>query len=215
MASASPLAVRPFAFDRDFTTVRAPRQLDERAFEAMEAELERLRRGQAEAVERARAEGFEAGLAEARGEIESALLAAVDSLQASLEAIDDQLAESGEHRTRDAARIALAAAELIAGRALDAAPEATIDAAIDRVLQQASRNPHVSIRVSSSLVERMEQLIAERTGRERRRMTLTVIGDATLPPGDAYLFWDGGGLQLDAEARRAAVLEELGPLLGD
>lgn len=210
--------IRPFAFDRDFSAASAAASLGrvelELELQSLRTEIEAMRRDHGTAIERARSEGWEAGLAEARGEIEAALLAATDALQASLETVEDEIAAIAEQRTRDAAQVALAAADVMAARALETAPDATIEEAIDRVLQQVGRNPQLGIRVATALVERVEALIAERSRRERRRMTISVIADPALAPGDAYIFWDNGGLQLDAAARRAAIVEELGPLLG-
>jgi flagellar assembly protein FliH len=39
------------------------------------------------------------------------------------------------------------------------------------------------------------------------------VGDVTLAVGDALIGWEQGGLALDANARRKAVLEELETLL--
>ena len=212
-------SIKPFTFARDFAGAVAPEAMNafelEREVQSLRAEVERLRRDEAEELERVRAEAFDAGLAQARAEIDAALLAAVDALQASLEAVDDEVEAIAKQSTRDAAEIAVAAADLMAGRALEHAPESTIDAAIERVLEQAGRGPRIGVRVNPVLVERLEHLISNRTSRDRRRMSLTVIADEALAPGDAFIFWDKGGLQLDAGARRAKVLEELASLLGD
>lgn len=212
-------AVTPFAFARDFTGAVAPQAMNafelEREVTHLRAEVDRLRRIDADGLERARAEAFDAGRAQARAEIEAALLVAVDSLQASLEAVEEDVDAIARQTTRDAAEVALAAADLIAGRALERAPEATIDAAIGRVLEQAGRGVRLGIRVHPVLVERIETIVADRAARDRRRLTLNVIGDPSLGRDDAFIFWDKGGLQLDAAQRRAKVLDELGPLLGD
>jgi flagellar assembly protein FliH len=53
----------------------------------------------------------------------------------------------------------------------------------------------------------------EPKGSERRRVSLTVLPDETLPEGDAAIFWEEGGLAIDAAARREAVIVEMQPLL--
>ena len=53
-----------------------------------------------------------------------------------------------------------------------------------------------------------------RQSRDRRRLDVTVLGDATLSMGDAQLSWERGGAVLSAADRRAAVQRELERLLG-
>ena len=142
-----------------------------------------------------------------------ALLAAVDALHASVETVEEELSSMTSRVTREATEVALAAADLIAGRALEHSPEAAIDEAIGRVLDQIGRGPRLLIRVAPDLAGEIERMVELRASRERRKMALTVIPDASIRAGDALILWDEGGLVLDANARRAAVLEELKPLL--
>lgn len=212
--------IKPFAFDRVFMPPPAserkatPLEL-EIEVDSLRAELETYRRDHHEALAKARSDGFEAGLYQARTERETALLAASDALHASLETIEQELDAATRKITRDATELALAAADLMAARALEHAPEQAIDEALGRLLEQLGRGPQLLIKVHDSLAEEMQRIVDVRTARERRQMTLKVIADPKVPVGDAVMLWDEGGLLLDAAARRAAVLEELRPLLGD
>jgi flagellar assembly protein FliH len=161
----------------------------------------------------ARAEGFEAGLAQARAERDVALLSAVDALHAGIESLDERFEDVSRRVTGEAAEIALAAADMIAGRAIDAAPVETIDAAIGRALSQVARGTELEIRVHPDLIEAIEARIADRQSRDRRKLNLNVVGDVTITVGDAMIGWEQGGLALDATARRQAVLDELETLL--
>lgn len=206
---------RPFAFDRVFSSVAAPaidQDLPARIAE-LEADAARTAAAHDTALAYAREQAFEAGLALARAERETALLAAIDALQASLENVDAQIAEATTRVTADAAHIALAAADHLAARALAAEPAAAIDEAIGRVLSQIARGTEVQVRVHPDVVEDAESVIGVRQEGDRRLLALHVIGDATVSPGDASIAWDGGGLALDAAARVAAVREELATLL--
>ena len=142
-----------------------------------------------------------------------ALLSAVDALQASIEIIDAQFSEVSERVTGEAAEIALAAADLIAGRAVEIAPGAAIDEAIGRVLGQVARGTELQVRVHPDLLDDIEARIADRQSRDRRKLNLTVVPDETIALGDARIGWEEGGLALDASARRRAVAEELETLL--
>lgn len=208
--------VKPFPFDRIFSDVAAKPvalAVDEGALnariEALAADCERMKDEREAELATARAEAFEQGLEQARGERETALLAAVDALQASLEAVEEGLGEIEGRLACEAGELALVAADLIAARALELDPSRAIDEAIGRALSQVRRGQSVRIRVHPDLVSDVERMIAERQADERRRLSLVVFGDGALPLGDAALQWDQGGLRLDAEARRAAIRAEL------
>ncbi|WP_010545174.1 FliH/SctL family protein [Sphingomonas elodea] len=209
--------VERFAFDRVFSAPASEKKLvDEDALielAALRAEIALLKADQQAVIDKARAEGFEAGLAQARSEREVALLSAVDALHASIEVIDAQFTEIAERVTSEATEVALAAADHIAARAIERAPGDAIDAAIGRVLGQVARGTELQVRVHPDLVEDIEAKIADRQSRDRRKLSLTVAPDATLAMGDALINWDEGGLALNAQARRDAVAAELESLL--
>lgn len=206
--------IKPFAFDRVFSMARAangaPEQNDSERIMALTAEVDLLRSMLETNVAVARAQGFEAGLAHARGEVSAAMLAATDALHSSIEAVENEFEAVEQRTSRAAAEVAMAAAEGLAARALDADPTCAIDEAIGRVLTQVSRGQELQIRVHPSLLEATEALIDGRQSHERRRLSLLAIADPSLAVGDALISWEQGGLALNAEARRAAILTELG-----
>jgi flagellar assembly protein FliH len=210
--------VERFGFDRIFAAQQgdAPTSasLDDLTLElaSLRAELALLKSDQATQIAIARAEGYEAGLAQARTERDTALLSAVDALQAGIETLDERFGEVSDRVTGEAAQIAVAAADMIAGRALTLSPEATIDEAIGRVLSQVARGTELEIRVHPELIEALEAKIAERQSKDRK-LNLVVVGDVTLARGDAVIGWEQGGLALSADARREAVMTELETLL--
>lgn len=210
--------VERFAFDRIFATPGsegAPVASGDTLLEitALRAELALLKSDVDAQIAIARAEGFEAGIAQARAERDVALLSAVDALHAGIEALDERFEEVSTRVTGEAAEIALAAADMIAGRAIDIAPAEAIDAAIGRALSQVARGTELEIRVNPDLIETIEARIADRQSKDRRKLNLTVVGDVTITVGDARIGWEKGGLSLDAGARRQAVIEELETLL--
>ena len=210
--------IRPFNFDRVFsmsaTADSATRPEDlQLQIATLEAEAALLRVEHERALAVARAEAFDAGLTQAREERDTALLAAADALHASIEAVDARMDDIARAVSEDAAEVALAAAELIAGRALVAEPAAAIDDAIGRVLKQVARGQDLFVRVHPDLLSDVERLIAERQSGDRRRLNLHVVGDDGVAPGDAHIEWDQGGLSLDAAVRRDTVRAELETLL--
>lgn len=207
--------VRPFAFDRVFTAA-ANDAADPAAMairlEALEAELGELRASLEAQVMRARAEGYQQALEQVRGERELAFLSAADAIHAALEALDARLDAEELALARSGAELALDAADYLAGRALAQEPAAAVDAAIGRALRQVRRGQPIRVRVHPDLVDPVETLVADRQSRDRRKLDVIVIGDAELVPGDARLSWDDGGTRLDAAARRALIAAELDAL---
>ncbi|MCD2317086.1 flagellar assembly protein FliH [Sphingomonas sp. IC-11] len=210
--------IRPFVFDSIFAlpeTDPAKVSTDELSLEiaALKADLALMQRDQETLIAAAKAEAFEAGLAQARAERDTALLAAVDALHASIEILDERMDEIASQVARDGAEVSLAAADLLAGRAIAHDPGLAIDEAIGRVLKQVARGQELLVRVSPALKEEVEGLIATRQAQDRRRLNLQVVCDPNLAPGDAYIEWDQGALALDAGARRQAICAELEALL--
>jgi len=209
--------IKPFPFDRVFSERSVARArsetLSSARIEELEAECEQMKLDHAAALVNARTEAFQQGLEQARGERQVAVLAAVDALQASVEALGEGLAEIEQRLAREAAELAVTAADLLAARALELQPTQAIDAAIGRALNQIRRGEPVSIRVHPDLVADIEELVAQRQATERRRLSVTVLADPSLSLGDASLHWDQGGLRLDADARRAAVRAEIEGIL--
>ena len=212
--------IRPFAFERVFAVAASVDQgLRYEELQArlavLDAETACTRADRDALLAQARAEAFEAGFAQARAERETALLAAIDALQASLEAVDTQIADIAVRVTADATEIALAAADHLAARALAAKPGAAIDEAIGRVLAQVARGTELQVRVHPEFVEEIQRLVGERQTKDRRQLSLQIIADETLAEGDARIGWDGGSLALDAAARAQAIRDELAMFLPD
>ena len=212
------LNISKYRFDRVFAPPAPAQGNAERADLAaraaiLQAELDLMRDERDRAIAAARAEGYQTGLADARAERETATLSAIDALQSAVEEIDGRLASAVRAATADAAELALAAAELLAAQTVALAPGKAIDDAIGRVLKQVARGTELKVRVHPDLAPEIERLVDERIAHERRRLVIHVYSDATLAPGDALIGWDEGGLSLDLEARRAAIAEELQPLL--
>ena len=209
--------IRRFGFDRIFaepvqSNPGSPADM-ELELEALKAEFALFRQDRDAELARARTEAFEAGLAHARTEREMAFLTAVDALQGSLEAVQDEFAELGTRLTREATQVALAAADILAARALEQAPEQAIDEALGRVLEQVARGTQLVVRINPALEQAVTELVTLRQSRERRRLDIIVVADTAVAPGDASIAWEEGGLSLEQSARRAAVMEELAPLL--
>ena len=217
------LQVRPFAFDRTFALpVREPARQYRRKTDAAElgheveslrSRIARLEQDHQKELARTRTEAFEAGCNHVRAEREAAILSAIDALQASLEESAEQEVQMHAQVVAEASEMALVAAEALAGQAIAQAPGGAVDEAIGRALAQVARGQEIEVKVHPDLVEDIEARVAQRQSGDRRRLALIVSQDPTLTPGDAVLGWDRGGVIVNAEKRRQAVLDELAPLL--
>lgn len=204
---------KPFRFATEFAVV-PPRQRGDMHATALEvaalrAELEALRSDHAVELAKARSEGYMEALAQMRAEREQAMLAALDALHAEWEEFTDTRDAMMELLREEAGALSLSIAEALAARALSDAPGEAIDQSIGRVLGQVARGQEVTVSVHPDLAEDIETRIATRQAGDRRRLNLVVLADEALTPGDAHLRWEAGGLRLEAEARRQAVIEEL------
>lgn len=211
---------RPFQFDKIFTappsrgeSIYATDSLLDAA--ALRAELEALREQYDLAVTDAHARGATEGQQRARAERDQALLAAVDALHAALDEFAQERQAMIDTLCRDAAHLALAIGEKLAGHALGHAPTEAIDQAIGRVLTRIARGQEVIISVHPSLLADVETRIAARQSQDRRRLNLIVTGDADLAPGDAHLRWDSGGQRLSTQDRLTEIQAELAAIIGE
>lgn len=215
-------SIAPFQFDRVFRLEEAPRaEKDSSAslaalqamVEELEAALDAARQELDQAVGMARAEGLADGLEQARGERAEAQLAATDALHAGFDDLNEQMLAVTEHLTRNAAEVALCAAEMLAGHAVMLEPGRAFDEALGRALQQVAFGTTLIVCAHPDSMENFAQLIAARRDRQGAVPIVTLIEDDAIAPNDAQISWAQGGLIVDAEERRTAVLRELSALL--
>lgn len=212
------IQVKPFGFDRVFRFQESAEPEASNSAElldrisTLEAEIDRMRTAHEDALSEARRISFDAALTEARNDRETAVLTAIDALHAAFEDAEERLERAAIEMRQDAAEAVIAAAEALAGHAIAHYPVRAIDEALGRVLDQIGRGTELQVRVTPGQVDDVEQLVKARAGKERRKLVVSVIPDAQLASGDARISWDEGGLAIDMEARRAAVLAEIAPL---
>ena len=205
---------RPYAFDRVFaqSTIDATRTPQDLALQlyAMKDEMERQRQNAEQELGNARADGFAAGLAQARADAALALTAAQSALTEAIARLEDRFVDTETRIAGIAGGLVLTAAEMLAAHAIGERPGTAIDAAIGRVLVQTDFREALRLHLHPSSAGAVRLLLAERVSAAQRPLTITVHEDPTLAVGDAHILWDHGGLSLDAAARRAAVTAALG-----
>lgn len=224
--------IQPFGFDRVFTLVEeafplpAPTSepvpapaaeptaadLREMVLE-LESRIERLHADHRDELARARTDGFEAGVRQARAERAEAMLSATDALHAALDDIDARFEAATRAMIGEAGAVALHAAEMLAGHAIEAAPARAIDEALGRALEQVARETALVVYANPAMRAEIERLLAPRQARAGRALGVTVIDDKAVAQGDARIEWSAGGLNVDAAARWTAVMAELSTVL--
>jgi len=211
------VAIMPWRFDRDLTTSSSAFATNNGTADGhdnpLQAEIDALRADQTEALAEARAEGYAEGLAAATAGQHSALLSAIDALHAAMEDASAWRAEREKSLSGDAAQLALAAADFLAGTATGLAPARAIEDALTNVMQQVPRGEEVRLTVHPDLVTPMEAHLGLLQSQDRRKLAVHILADAALAKGDARFEWNGGGMELDAALRRAAIAAELQALL--
>ncbi|MBW6525531.1 flagellar assembly protein H [Sphingomonas sp. RHCKR7] len=207
--------IQPFDFGPRFDTIVAPPSLDallERVG-ALETELDAQATAHATELTEAREAALDRGRDEGRAEVSAALRAALDALRHQLETIEHRIDERVADLTRDAAELALAAADLLAGEVAVTWPLAAVTTAVERVLRDTERATALAIRVNPSLAPALDLWLAERPRALTRGIHVEIVPDDEVTPGDGMVDWRRGGLAIDAAARRAALSAELAPAL--
>lgn len=216
--------IQPFGFDRVFQLVETPGGTPETApelppvdlsdqIEELEARIERLHADHRAELARARADGFEAGVAQARTERAEALLAATDALHAGLDHIDASFDAAVQAMVREGGAVALHAAEMLAGHAIETHPARALNEALARALEQVAQGTALVVRAHPDMREAIAAMVEARAAQAGHALPVTVVEDDAVPAGDARIEWRSGGLNVDAGARRAAVMAELSDVL--
>lgn len=163
------------------------------------------------AVERARAEGHAAGLAEGRRAAGEAIAARTAQAAEKLVAGVGELARSaGSERARieaAAVELALTAARRLARTLIAAMPHAEVERMLRDSLADLRDVPHVVVRVGEGAADDLRQrigAIAAETGFEGR---IVVLADPEIAEGDGRMDWADGGVVRDSDAIARAIEE--------
>ena len=185
-----------YLFDEDFATGGKP------TITVVEAERRR-----ADAESQAHRKGFAAGQAQAQGEIDQRIAAAlaviadgIDKLNRGLEGIEARL-------ETEAVQVSVAVAGKLAPALIAREPFAEISALATECFRHLVTTPHIVVRISAGIYEtahgKLEE-IARARGFEGRLM---VVSDAAMAPGDCRIEWADGGVNRDEAATKSAIDE--------
>ena len=199
------------------------------AHEASEAELERAREragserarivagaeeagfaaGKEAGFAEGRAEGIEAGRAEGEREHAERLEKVAGGWEAALASFEAHRGAMVSSAREDVLRLALAVAERVVRRAIDAdasAAASLLDAAIAEVRDASRLTVRASERDAPAIGRRLNELAERLDAGEHTRLVI----DATLQPGDVVVETDAGGM---VDARLATQLDRIAEAL--
>ncbi|TCT13410.1 flagellar assembly protein FliH [Tepidamorphus gemmatus] len=161
------------------------------------------------AVERARAEGHAAGLAEGRRAASEAIAAqtarAAETLVAELDRLISSAAAERARIESAAVELALTAAGRLARTLVAAMPHAEVERMLRDSLSDLRDVPHVVVRVSETIADDLRQrigTIATQSGFEGR---IVVLADPEIAEGDGRIDWADGGIVRDSAAISKAI----------
>jgi flagellar assembly protein FliH len=149
------------------------------------------------AVASARAEAFHTGKVEAEAEQTARLAEAVEMVARQLDALRAELDAIQAAASQEAICFAHSFSHKLAGKLVEQAPLAAIEAAARAIFEDLRGQAHVAIRVAPELSDAAKEKltgVARERGFEGR---LIVIGEPEIAMGDVRIEWADGGIIRD------------------
>jgi flagellar assembly protein FliH len=153
----------------------------------------------------ARAEGVAQGVAEANAGIERASSDALRTIASLMQMMLGRLASEAHSLRVDAAEVAVAAARVVAGTALDAFGEQAVTDIVSTAVAQLRDVPRLVVRVSPELAEMIEARLIGCAREAGFSGEIAVRGDPDAQSGDCTLDWGDGIITHDRDAAFAAI----------
>jgi flagellar assembly protein FliH len=162
-------------------------------------------------IEAALKEGFAAGQTQGRRDAETeadrqlgdAMVQLSRSAAGLLAALDSHIVST----KREAAELALEVARKLAPALIATRPETEIEALLRDSLAHLNREPHILLRVSASLVDRMKETV-DRMAMERGLAgRIILLGEPAMTEGDCVVEWADGGVARNREEIEREIVE--------
>jgi flagellar assembly protein FliH len=188
-----------YMFDEDFATGSKP------TITVVEAER---RREDAEA--QAHRKGFALGQAQARGEAEQRIAAALGVIGDGLSRLDQSLGGIEARLETEAVEVAVAVAAKLAPQLIAREPFAEISALANECFHQLVTAPHIVIRVGNDIYDDAKDKLEEIARAKGFEGRLVVLADEAMAPGDCRIEWADGGVNRDSAATLSAIDDVVG-----
>jgi flagellar assembly protein FliH len=206
-------SAKPYLFDRSFET-DLPSQQVATAFAQVRAVAPAYT---SEDLDRARADGFALGRADALAEcnvereIGRLRQATLDAIAGRLGELLTNSAEASERATRDGVAIAAAIARKLLPRLYRERACSELEELITGALARIGDEPKVIVSIAPPLVGELAPVIEASVAARGLEKRLTVLGDPALKEGDCRIDWSGGGIIRD----HTLLWREIDELLAD
>ncbi|MEZ5958950.1 MAG: FliH/SctL family protein [Hyphomonadaceae bacterium] len=187
--------IRKYAFDIEFTPDG-------------EIMREPPKRITPEEVEAAGTDGYERGKNDATAQAERRTAAALEAIADAASAVLTRLNAESHAMRAEAASVALAAAQKIAGAALDEFGAARAAQAIEAAMDALRHQPRLVVKLPPDLAEQLKPRIAEMCETHAYASAVLVRAEPGLKTGEVVIDWSDGVIAMDP-ADAARRIEEL------
>jgi flagellar assembly protein FliH len=194
-----------FTFDTRFDDGATPSQTSyaQGRSSFTESEMEKARA-------EAHAEGFAEGQASARAAVDHEMSTAMEQFAASAGSLLSALQAESAIIRGEAASLAMMAVRKLAPALIATRPQVEIEAVLRDCLTHLNREPHIVLRVSEKLVERLKDVV-DRMAMERGLSgRIILLGQNDIAEGDCIVEWADGGVvrsRSDIEAELTEIVD--------
>ena len=182
--------IRKYAFDTEFTPDG-------------EIMREPPKRITLEEVQAANSDGYERGKNDATAQAERRTAAALEAIADAASAVLTRLNAESQSMRAEAARVALAAAQKIAGAALDSFGIERAAQAIEAAMDSLRHQPRLVVKLPADMAEQLKPRIAEMCETHAYASAVLVRAEPGLKIGEVVIDWSDGVIAMDpADAAR-------------
>jgi flagellar assembly protein FliH len=160
-----------------------------------------------EDITAARADGLAQGIAETNASLERASSDALRAIASLMQMMLGRLSEEAHSLRTDAAEVAIAAARVVAGTALDAFGEEAVADIVTTAVAQLRDVPRLVVRVSPDLAETIEARLIGCAREAGFNGEIAVRADPDASIGDCTLDWGDGAITHDRTAAFEAIAQ--------
>lgn len=190
-----------FTFDTHFGEASArPASRDNAPQGLAEADIEKIRSD-------AYASGYAAGEADAIARSDREVTFAMSQLAENAASLLTALSAHTASTKKEAAALALEAARKFAPALIATRPTAEIEAVLRDCLTHLNREPHILLRVSSTLVERLKEIVDHMAMERGLSGRIILLGEPSMKEGDCVVEWADGGVVRNLEEIEKEVCE--------
>lgn len=162
----------------------------------------------ARARDEAFAAGFAAGKQDALSSADQEVTHALNCLAESATSLLTALSAHMANTRKEAASIALEASRKLAPALVATRPIEEIESVLRDCLSHLNREPHILLRVSPSLVDRLKEIVDRMSMERGLTGRIILLGEPSIIEGDCVVEWADGGVTRNSE-ETSRELEEI------